>query len=147
MNPHTKIARKTTVFGVGVKRGMTLVEVVMAMVIIAIAFYALVAAYATTSQRNINVETINEKLYLAQEKMEEYLTLPFASIVTTSPSPFASANFTNYNYRIVTTLVATSDLTTSVGSSPYKKVQVMVWGGQPSNSVGTVELDSLVTTF
>lgn len=129
------------------KKGMTLIEVIMAVVIVAIAFYALVAAYATTSQRNVNVETINEKLYLAQEKMEEYLALPFNSVVTVSPTAFASANFTDYKYQIAVTMVATSDLTTSVGSSPYKKVQVMVWGGQPINSVGTIELDSLAVSY
>ena len=129
------------------KKGMNLIEVIMAVVIIAIGFYALVAAYATASQRNINVETLNEKLYLAQEKMEEYLTLPFSSIVTVSPTGFASVNFTDYKYKIAVTSVATSDLSTSVGSSPFKKIQVMVWGGQPMNSIGTVELDSLAVGY
>jgi prepilin-type N-terminal cleavage/methylation domain-containing protein len=143
MNPHTKISGKTTAFGVGVKHGMTLIEVIMAVVIIAIAFYTLIAVYATTSQRNVTVETINDKLYLAQEKIEEYLTLPIASIVSVNPTTIEAANFRDYKYRILVTMVATSDLTTVVASSPYKKVSVMVWGGQPTTVMGTVEVDTL----
>ena len=129
------------------KQGMTLIEVIMAVVIMGIAFYALLAVYATVAQRNVNVETINEKLYLAQEKIEEYLALPPASVVSVNPTTFESADFKDYKYQIIVTTVATSDLTTTVGSSPYKKVRVLLWGGQPKNSVGTVEIDSLAVSY
>lgn len=125
------------------KKGMTLVEVVMATVIIAIAFYSLIAVYATTAQRNVTVETINDKLYLAQEKIEQYLTRPIASIVTVNPTTIESAGFSDYKYQILVTMVATSDLATTVASSPYKKISVLVWGGQPTNVMGTVEVDTL----
>ena len=125
------------------KQGMTLVEVVMAIVIIAIAFYSLIAVYATTSQRNVTIETINDKLYLAQEKIEQYMTRPITSIVTVNPTTIEAANFSDYKYQILVTTVATSDLTTTVASSPYKKVRVMVWGGQPTSVMGTVEVDTL----
>lgn len=146
MNPYTKCYCPAKDFGVGMKKGMTLIEVIMTMVIVAIAFYALVAVYATLSRRNVSIETINEKLYLAQEKMEEYLALPFNSVVTVNTTTIESANFRDYKYQILVTTVATSDLSTVVASSPFKKVQVKVWGGQTEAS-STIELDSLAVSY
>ena len=128
------------------RKGMTLVETIMAIVVIAIAFYTLIAVYATVSQRNGKIETIDEKLYLAQEKMEEYLALPFSSVVTVNPTTFESVNFRDYRYQIIVTTVATSDLSTAVGASPYKKVRVQLWGGQ-YDATGTVELTSLAVKY
>ena len=128
------------------KKGMTLIEVIMAIVVIAIAFYTLIAVYATVSQRNGRAETINEKLYLAQEKIEEYLAKPFSSVVTVNPTTFESSGFRDYTYRIIVTAVATSDLNTVVGASPYKKVRVQLWGGQ-YDALGTVELTSLAVNY
>jgi prepilin-type N-terminal cleavage/methylation domain-containing protein len=129
------------------RKGLTLIEIIMAMVIIGIAFYTLIAIYITLAPRNIRVENINKKVYLAQEKMEEYLTRPFALIQTVNPKVYETPSFGQYAYSIVVTYVATSDLNTPVGGpTPFKNVKVRVWGG-PLDSWGTVEITSLGVTY
>jgi prepilin-type N-terminal cleavage/methylation domain-containing protein len=129
------------------KKGMTLIEVIMAMVIIGIAFYTLIALYITLAPRNVLVENINKKISLAQEKIEEYLSRPFSKVTSVSPATITTPSFGQYKYSIVVTYVATSDLNTSVtGPTPFKNVKVRVWGG-PLDTLGTVELTSLMVTY
>ena len=53
------------------KQGFSLIEMVIAIVIIGIAFYALISVFITVAPRNVNVEDITKATHLAFEKMEE----------------------------------------------------------------------------
>jgi prepilin-type N-terminal cleavage/methylation domain-containing protein len=129
------------------RSGMTLIEVIMALAVIGIAFYTLIAIYITLAPRDIRIENINTKLYLAQEKTEEYLPRNFGQIVSVNPTTFESASFRNYNYQIAVTYVATSDVNTAVaGPTPFKNVKVRVWGG-PIDKTASVEITTLVATY
>jgi Tfp pilus assembly protein PilV len=125
---------------------MTLIETAIGMTIIAIAFYALIAVFITLAPRTARVENINKKIYLAHEKMEEYLTRPFTNITSVGASSF-TGSFSNYNYQIVVTYVATADLNTSVaGPTPFKNVRTRVWGG-PLDQSSTVEIVTLAVSY
>jgi prepilin-type N-terminal cleavage/methylation domain-containing protein len=128
------------------KRGLTLVETVIGMIIIGIAFYLLIAVFIALAPRTAQVETINKKVYLAQEKIEEYLARGFSGVASVGATSFPG-NFSNYNYQIVVTYVTTSDLQTAVGGpTSFKNIKVRVWGG-PVDAAGTVEIVSLLTSY
>ncbi len=126
------------------KKGLTIIEVIMAMVIIGIAFYTLIAIYVTLAPRDVRVENINKKIYLAQEKAEEFLAKPFTEAATVGATAFPG-NFGEYSYRIFVTRVAT-DLATPSSTAPFRKVQVQVWGG-PVDTLGTVEITGLLASY
>ncbi|MBI5078654.1 prepilin-type N-terminal cleavage/methylation domain-containing protein [Candidatus Saganbacteria bacterium] len=127
------------------KKGLSLVEVVIGLTVIGIAFYLLIAVFVAIVPRTVVIETFNKKNYLAQEKMEEYLTRDFTGIISVGAAAF-TGDFSNYNYQIVVTYVATNDLNAAVALSPYKNVKVRVWGG-PVDTAGTVEITSVVATY
>jgi prepilin-type N-terminal cleavage/methylation domain-containing protein len=128
------------------RKGLTLIETVIGLAIIGIAFYSLMAVFVTLAPRTARIESVNDKVYLANEKMEEYLTRSFAQLANVSATPL-TGTFSDYNYQIVVTYVATSDLNTAVGGpTQFKNVKVRVWGSKPDTSA-TVEVVSLVSSY
>ncbi|OGB88916.1 hypothetical protein A2625_00370 [candidate division WOR-1 bacterium RIFCSPHIGHO2_01_FULL_53_15] len=128
------------------RAGFTLVETVMGLIIIGIAFYTLIAVFISLAPRTAQYETMNKKIYLAQEKMEEFLVKPFSQETSVAPAAFAG-NFSNYNYEVVVTYVTSTDLNTAVGGpTNYKNINVRVWGG-PTGGANTAEIRSLVTSY
>jgi prepilin-type N-terminal cleavage/methylation domain-containing protein len=128
------------------RRGFSLIEMVIGMAIMGIAFYLLISIFITITARTATVETINTKVYLAQEVMEEYLTRNFSQLVDVAATNFPGS-YSNYRYKIGVTYVATGELNTAVGgSTPFKNVRVSVWGLTPS-VFGTVEIVSLMATY
>lgn len=129
------------------RQGMTLIEVIMAVVVIGLAFYSVIALYITLAPRTARVENINTKVYLAQEKIEETIARQFANISSSGPTSIESPGLGNYSYQIVVAYVATSDLNTAVGGpTPYKNVKTKVWGG-PLDQSSTVEIISLAASY
>ena len=122
--------------------GMSMIETVMAIVIIGIGFYTLISVFVTLAPRNFNVENINKKVYLAQGKMEEYLAKGWY-VTGVGATTFETASLKNYSYKVIVTTVATNNLDSQVASSPFKNVKVDVWGG-PVDAAGTVELVTVV---
>ncbi|OGC34140.1 hypothetical protein A2311_01875 [candidate division WOR-1 bacterium RIFOXYB2_FULL_48_7] len=126
------------------RRGFTLVETIVGMMIIGISFYLLMTVFITiTPKTNLDQDT-NTKTFLAQEVLEEYLAKGFAALVDVSPTAFP-APFNNYSYRISVKNVQAGDLNTDVGlGTNYKNVTAYVWGG---NLSGTYEITTLDTTY
>ena len=122
--------------------GMSMIETVMAIVIIGIGFYTLISVFVTLAPRNFNVENINKKVYLAQGKMEEYLAKGYY-VTGVGATTFETASLKNYSNKVIVTTVATNNLDSQVGSSPFKNVKVDVWGG-PVDAAGTVEIVTVV---
>ena len=112
----------------------------------AIAFYALIWVFINTTPRTAMIEQLNKKAYLAQEKIEEYLSRPFTQITSVGATSFPG-HFSDYQYQIIVNYVATNELNTPVaGPTPFKNVKVRVWGGKISPAA-TVEITSLVATY
>lgn len=128
------------------RRGLTLVETVIGLTIIAIAFYTLISVFISILPRTAQVETLNKKSYLAQEKIEEFLARDFTAVTSVAATSF-SGDFSSYRYQIDVSFVASTELNTPVpGPTNYKNVKVKVWGG-PVDALGTVEVISLATTY
>lgn len=125
---------------------MTLIETVIGLAIIGAAFYLLISVFIALTPRTSTVESINKKVYLAQEKIEEYLARDFANVVSVEAAGF-TGDFTDYSYQIVVNYVATNELNIPVaGPTNFKNVKVKVWGG-PVDSAATVEIVSLVASY
>lgn len=125
---------------------MTIIELIIGMVIIGVAFYLLISIFIAIAPRTARVETIDKKIYLAQGKMEEFLARPFSLISNEGPSAF-TGNFSNYSFRINVAYVAATDLNTPIaGPTNFKNVKVQVWGGATERTA-SVEVTTLVTSY
>ncbi|MFA5113056.1 MAG: hypothetical protein WC529_02035 [Candidatus Margulisiibacteriota bacterium] len=129
------------------RQGFSLIEATVGLVVIGIAFYLLAAIFINLAPRTARVETIDKKAYLAHAKMEEYTARTFVQATTGETSGSFSGAFAGYQYRIIVTRVATSDLNTPVSyNTPFKNIKVRVWGG-PLDRASTVEITALLATY
>jgi len=127
------------------KPGLTLIETIVGMTVIAIAFYSIIAMFITLAPRTARVESINKKVYLAQEKMEEALARGF-SVGSSGPAALAGS-FSNYTYQVLVSSVEAGNLDSGVaGPTLFKNVKVRVWGGS-LDQTGTVEVVTLATSY
>lgn len=127
------------------KPGLTLIETAIGVVIISIAFYALIAVLIDLAPRSVTMESVDRMTFLAQEKMEEYLARGFTSVTNEAPAVFGGI-FSNYQYEVTADYVYPDDLDTPVAlPTQLKNVKVKVWG-EGATAVGTVELVTLVMT-
>lgn len=125
------------------RKGFSLVEMIIAMVVIGIAFYALISVFITVAPRNVNLEYLTKATHLAFEKMEETTVKPFTSIVSQSATSF-TGDFSQFQYQVIMNYVTAAEPDTLAGgSTSYKRVKVRTWGGLS----GVVELTTLVTTY
>jgi len=129
------------------KNGFSLIELVIGMVIMALAFYSLISVFMLTAPKTAQIENINKKVYLANGKMEEYLARTFAQATSGETTGPFTGNFSEYNYKIVVTYVSSRDVNTTTREvTNYKKVRTLVWGGNLDTSK-TVEVVTLVTSY
>lgn len=125
------------------KQGFTLVELVVSLVIISIAFYAVISVFITVAPRNINIESLSKATYLSNRILEETMAKDFNSIASVSATNISSP-FNNFQYQITVDFVTTSEPdSVSVQPTPYKRVKVRVWGGIGAQS----EVVNLVTNY
>ena len=123
-----------------IRRGTTIIEIVMAIVILAIALPPLMASFADASRQTILPAQARVASFLATERMEEIVARryrglqagqPSYSLVTAAnfPDEVPVAGFSMYERR-VTVAEVTSSLNPSGSPVGYRKVRVMVsWNG------------------
>jgi len=127
----------------GKKRGYTLIELVIAIVVVAIGFYSIMALFINVVPKNINVETLSRSSHLANKVAEETLAKGFSNISSVSPTAFSSP-FSGYTYMVSVNYASTLEPNnTSMTPTNYKKVEVKCWGGTAS----TVEIITLVGSY
>lgn len=125
------------------KRGFSLIEMIIAIVVIGIAFYALISVFITVAPRNVNVEDITKATHLAFEKIEETTVKSFPGIDSVGATSF-TGDFSQFQYQVIVDYVTSSEPDViAPGATDYKRVKVRTWGGLS----GTVELVTLVTTY
>lgn len=125
------------------RSGFTLIELVVALAVVSIAFYAIISVFATVAPRNINSEDLSKSTYLANRIMEETTAKNFAGILSVSATSFSSP-FNNFNYKIVVDYVTTAEPDVVSGSpTPHKRIKAQTWGGLSA----TVEVITLVSTY
>jgi prepilin-type N-terminal cleavage/methylation domain-containing protein len=125
------------------KKGFTLIELVMAIVIAGIIVVPLLNIFINVSTKNPTLEPLGIALHLAEGKMESLINKEFGNITAESLTPFG-ADFSDYNSEVIIHYVASTELETYVdpATTDYKWLKVKVTSNDFS---GTVEVVVLVT--
>jgi prepilin-type N-terminal cleavage/methylation domain-containing protein len=138
-------------------KGFTLIEVILAIVLLAIAIPGMISAVGFMAQKQVNTIGTTTAADLAQERMEEIMgdrmnpTLGFGHIISgnylpESVSPTAVAGFPNYNRSVNIICVTAADLNTGVACpTAYKRIQVTVSASGVAPGVPDAVLYTLVT--
>lgn len=96
------------------RRGLTLIEIIILLAVLAFAIPAVLMAFAQIVGKGADVQTVAVATNLAQEKMEGLIRgKTFAQIVSEGPADF-TGSFSTYNYQIVVDYVDSGDLNTPV---------------------------------
>ncbi|HUK55947.1 MAG TPA: prepilin-type N-terminal cleavage/methylation domain-containing protein [Nitrospiria bacterium] len=134
-------------------KGFTLIEVILTIVILAIAIPGLISAVGFMTSRQVNTVGTTTAADLAQEKMEEIMGdrnnpgRGFGYIIAGNyPAENPVTGFTKYNRSVTITCFTNNALTTTAACpTDYKQVQVTVQASGVGPSVPAAVLVSLVT--
>ncbi|UCG35305.1 MAG: type II secretion system protein [Candidatus Omnitrophota bacterium] len=109
------------------KRGFSLIELVISTVIISIAALSIAFLYQQALSGSLEVRELTVATALAKEKMEEVLLLDFGSVADVSDTSFP-APFSNYSYAVNVCYVQSTNLDSCVDptTTDYKKVEVVI---------------------
>jgi len=109
------------------KRGFSLIELVIAIVIISTCAIGVAIMFQEASSGSYIAVVMTVATALAEEKMEETLRLGYSSASSVSSTAFASP-FDDYTYEVIVHYVDESDLDTSVDPTvtDYKNVEVQI---------------------
>lgn len=126
------------------KKGFTLVELVIAMVIIAIIMYAAIAIFVASGARGVNVEVFTVAQSLAEDKLEQAMAQDFGDATDEAEANF-SGDLNQYSYEIVMDFVSGEALDTPVASpTDYKKIRVVI---RHDLLGGTTSLESIRANY
>ncbi len=110
----------------GKKQGFTLVEIIMAMAVIAIIMYSVIAVFITSGARGVNVEVFTVAQSLAEGKLEENMAHSFSDVSDEVETNF-SGDLGDYSYEIVVNYVSPEALDLPVAFvTDYKKIQARI---------------------
>ena len=125
------------------KRAYTLIELLIAVIIIGIAFYSLVKVFSAVMPKNMHTESIVKAAYLSNRVMEETIAKTFTT-VSSAPATSFNAPFSQFKYQVIVNYVTTNEPDV-VSASPtnFKRIKVRVW--EPL--AGTIEVVTLITTY
>jgi prepilin-type N-terminal cleavage/methylation domain-containing protein len=104
------------------KRGFTIIEVVIAIALISLAFLGITQALLKTTEYNIDVDITTNSILLARDAMATTMAKDFADIDDVSTTNF-SAPFDDYSYQVNVDYVEPTNLDTPVaGPTDYKRI-------------------------
>jgi prepilin-type N-terminal cleavage/methylation domain-containing protein len=137
-------------------KGFTLIEVILVIVVLAIAIPSLISAVSFMTARQVNTIGTTIAVDLAQERMEEIMgdrmnpVRGFVWIVNGNygpegVGPTAVAGFPNYNRSLNIICVTAADLNNTGVGCDYKRIQVTVSAVGVGTSVPDAVLYSVVT--
>ena len=125
------------------KKGLTLIEIIIAILIVGLAFYSIIKVFAAVMPQNFKTEDISRATFLANMVMEETTVKSFSSISSVSQTSFSSP-FAQYKYKVDVAYLSESDPSvTSVSTTDVKRVITSVWG----QFLNTVEVFTIVGTY
>jgi type II secretory pathway pseudopilin PulG len=136
-------------------KGFTLIEVILMIVILAIAIPGLISAVSFMTARQVNTIGTTTAADLAQEKMEEIMGdrmnpavgFGYGYIINGNylPETPMVAPYGNYNRTVNIICVTAADLNTSVACTDFKRIQVTVSAVGVGPSVPDAVLYAVVT--
>lgn len=126
------------------KKGMTLLELVLSIIIIAMCVLPLSVIYTQVLAKIYKSRVMTIASGLAEEKMDQATAKGYSGVVNESSTNFSSP-FSSYSSQVVVNYVNAADLNTSVDPTvtEYKRVEVRVVHGE----IGTAKMVSLLTNF
>ncbi len=110
-------------------KGFTLLEVLIATIILTVGMIAILWAFNTGLFATTDVENVDLALNIAQAKMEQIKNTPFASLADSGPT--ADSNFPNFNLTV----------NVAEGQNPMQIDVTVAWqvkGGQTSITLTTL---------
>lgn len=123
------------------KNGFTLIELIMAVVILGIVVLSVLNIFININFKNPKLEAVSTSLYLASAKLEEISNRNFNSITSESLTSFLG-DFSDYNYSVQAAYVASQEIEeVSLTPTSYKWIKVFV----SSYSLGSLEVSTLVS--
>lgn len=121
------------------KKGFTLVELVMSIVLFGIMAYPAINILITANIRGQNLDALLAAGSLAEGKLEEVMAKSFANITNTAAASY-SGDLSGYSAQVEVDNVEKTDLNTPVVAvTDYKKITVKIY----NQRVGTVEVSSI----
>ncbi len=126
------------------RSGFTLIEIIMAMIIIGIVVLPLLSIFSNSLIRNNAPDTASVLLYLARSKMEKLSNMSFSAVSTEAQASFGG-DFSSYKSEVEAHYVSAEALDVSVDPTQtgYKWIKVTATSDDYPNF--QIELKSLVT--
>ncbi len=122
------------------KKGFTIIELVMTIVIAGIAVYSILTVFLTAATRNVDLEAVSIAAHLAHGKLEEVSSKSYANIVSEVPFSFGG-DFTDFSGQVIVNFVTAEALDQVIASdSGYKKIVVYVNSGLLPASIEVITL-------
>ena len=124
--------------------GFTLVEMLMAIIVISLCAGSLAVFFEQASQGSYKTRVLTIASALAEEKMEETISLGFSSVSDSGPAAFSSP-FNEYTAQVVVHYAQANNLDVSVDPvvTAYKTVEVLV----DHSAIEAISLKSLLTNY
>ncbi|MFH1361093.1 MAG: prepilin-type N-terminal cleavage/methylation domain-containing protein [bacterium] len=109
------------------RKGFSLIEVVISMVVIAIVMYAVIAVFITSGAKGVNVEIFTVAQSLAEGKMEEMMARPYGDLNTIGPINY-TGDLLAYTYTITVNDVEPLDFDTIASAPPsnYRRIIIAI---------------------
>lgn len=125
-------------------RGFTLIEIIILIVMAGILLPVIIVPFVASVQESGKPEMVNTAMYLAHQKMEEFMKFDYsnAALNPVSLTAYANAGITGYQWQWEIVLVD-NNFNTSGTDVGYKRILVRV--RDPEND--TYEIYSVVTDF
>jgi prepilin-type N-terminal cleavage/methylation domain-containing protein len=125
-------------------RGFTLIEIIVLIVMAGILLPAIVVPFATGIKKSGKPEMVTTAMYLAHQKMEEFMKFDYsnAGLTPTALTAYANADISNYQWQWEIAYV-NNNFNASGSDVAYKRILVRV--RDPEND--TYEIYSVVTNF
>jgi len=126
------------------KRGFTLIEIIILIVIAGLLLPAIIVPFATGVKGSAKPEMANKAMFLARQKIEEFTKYEYsqAALNPVALTPYANADLPNYRWQWSIDLVD-SGFNPSGTDRGYKRILVRVQ--DPEND--TYEITTVVTNF
>jgi MSHA pilin protein MshD len=129
------------------QRGVTLIEMVLAIVILGVGLAGVLLAFSTVSRASADPIVAQQMLAIAEEMLEEIELKPFAAAANAAPAPCARNTFndlSDYDGYAAASGICTIDGTAITSLATYA-VQVRVQAGTLAGVGGARRIDVTVT--
>lgn len=141
MNRYSEFRNLKSAMG---NKGFTLIEMIVLIVMAGILLPAIVVPFATGVKKSGKPEMVTTAMYLAHQKMEEFMKFNYgnAALNPTALTAYANADISNYQWQWEIVYVD-NNFNTSGSDVGYKRILVRL--RDPEND--TYEIYSVVTNF